>query len=86
MANRLVTKTRKGYAGNILALGNPDESWSPRFKNDAIRDIECGVHNYFIEHGGVQIPIVVSFVKGSKYLVTNTNNKSTNKLGQLENC
>jgi hypothetical protein len=49
MAKRLVVKTRKGYAGDILALSNPDESWSPRYKNDAIKDIENRVHNYFLK-------------------------------------
>lgn len=86
MADRLVLKTRKGYAGDILALCNPDESWSPRFKNDAIRDIENRVHNYFIELDGNRILIEVSFFKGSKHLITDKKNSSDNSLGELENC
>jgi len=74
MAERIVLRTRKGYAGDILALCNPEESWSPRFKNDAIRDIENKLHNYFIESNGVRISVVVTFRKGSKYLSTENKN------------
>jgi hypothetical protein len=86
MAKRLVVKTRKGYAGDILALSNPDESWSPRYKNDAIKDIENGVHNYFIEVDGKKISIEVLIVKGSRYLSTDIKNLSNNILGNLSNC
>ena len=86
MADRLVLKTRKGYAGDILALCNLDESWSPRFKNDAIRDIENKVHNYFVEYEGEKFPIVVEFNKGSKYLITDNKSSSNNMLGKIENC
>ncbi len=86
MADRLVLRSRKGYAGDVLALCNPGESWSPRFKNDAIRDIEDNIHSYFIERNGVRISIVVCFSKGSKYLITENKISSNNYLGELENC
>lgn len=86
MAERLVRKTRKGYAGDILALCTPGESWSPRFKNEAIRDIENNVHNYFIEKAGNKIAIVVSVKRGSKCLTTENLNSLINILGELENC
>jgi hypothetical protein len=39
MADRPVIQSRKDYDGDILALCNPHEYWSPRVKRDAINDI-----------------------------------------------
>jgi hypothetical protein len=86
MAERKITQTRKGYAGDILALCNPDESWSPRFKNDAIRDIESNLHNYYVEVNNDRINILVEIKRGSKRLVTNKQELLTNKLEQLKDC
>jgi len=78
MADRQVKKSRKGFDGDILTLCNPGEPWSPRFKNDAINDIEDGLHNYFIESRGERIAIFVSTNNGSKHLVSNTKNSTKN--------
>lgn len=86
MADRLVLKTRKGYAGDILALCNPGESWSPRFKNDAIKDIENKIHNYFVDSEGKKTAIVVIIKRGSKCLITENQNSSNNFLGKMDNC
>ena len=86
MADRLVIKTRKGYDGDILALCDPDESWSPRFKNDAIRDIESNLHNYYAEVGNEQVNILVEIKRGSKRLITDTQKLLSNRLEQLKDC
>jgi len=52
MARRKVTRTKKDRDGDILALCNPAEYWSPRQKANAIRDIESGVNSYYTESGG----------------------------------
>ncbi len=39
MAKRQVTQTQKDTDGDITALCNPEASWSPRKKADAINDI-----------------------------------------------
>ena len=49
MGERRVKKTRKDSDGDITALCNPDEFWSPRGKTDAIYDIETNRHNYYIQ-------------------------------------
>jgi hypothetical protein len=86
MAERLVTKTRKGYEGDILALCNPDESWSPRFKHEAIQDIETKLHNYFVEVEEERINISVVLIRGSKHLITDKQQTLINNLEQLEDC
>lgn len=86
MAERKITQTRKGYAGDILALCNPDEAWSPRFKNDAIRDIESNLHNYYVEVNNDRVNIWVEIKRGSKRLITDKQKLLTNKLEQLKDC
>lgn len=48
MAQRPVTQTKKDRDGDILALCNPGEPWSPRDKTGAIYDIEHGIHSYYV--------------------------------------
>lgn len=86
MADRIVTKSRKGYAGDILTLCNPKESWFQVFKYDAIKEIEDGTNKYFVEVNGDKISVLVSFKHGSKRLITDKNFSSKNILGELENC
>ena len=72
MARRQVTRTKKDSDGDILALCNPSENWSPRSKNDAIYDIESNNHSYYVIIGGskeVDIRVIKDPYKG-KYLRT----------------
>lgn len=69
MTDRLVTENKKSFNGNIIALVNPDESWSPRFKYDAIRDIESNLHNYFMMDNGKRRNVKVMLINGNKHLV-----------------
>jgi hypothetical protein len=48
MADREVTQTGKDKSNEIISLCNPKTTWSPRTKEDAIRDIESGDHTYCI--------------------------------------
>lgn len=86
MAIRMVTKSRKGYSGDILALCNPVESWSPRYKFDVIRDIENGTHNYFVDLDGLRVSVTVLSDRGNKRLIAKDNNSINNALEELENC
>lgn len=52
MANRRVRQTRKNADGDITALCNAGESWSPRPKANAIIDIETGSHTYYVQEAG----------------------------------
>lgn len=46
--HRPVTGVRTDPLGNIVALCNPAEVWSPRSTTRIIRDIESGVHDYYV--------------------------------------
>ena len=51
MSDRLVRKIRKDSEGHVVALCSPNDDWSPRLKEDVIRDIESGGHRYYIARG-----------------------------------
>ncbi len=73
MANRKVTHTTKDEDGNITALHNPEEDWSPRDKVDAIRDIEEKIHTYYVHWpGGGRADIRVVDGPTGKHLRTTT--------------
>lgn len=87
MADRKVTKSRKDKDGDITALCNSGEAWSPRLKQGAIDDIEGGAHTYYVmdaTKGRVEIKVV----KGStgKYLRTDPDKTTKNNLDDLPDC
>lgn len=87
MARRAVTQTRKDDDGDIAALCNPAEWWSPRYKRGAISDIESGTHSYYVPwSGGKQTPIQVINGSTGKYLRTDRDNTSRNNLDDLPDC
>lgn len=86
MADRPVTQTRKDDRGDILALCNPNQTWGPRLKADAISDIENGLHTYHVpwEEGRTEIRVVNG--PSGKYLRTDRDNTERNNLDDLPNC
>lgn len=87
MADRAVYKTRKNGDGDILALCNSGELWSPRSKADAIYDIENGIHTYYVPWttGRTEIRVVYDRVRG-KYLRTDADSTTRNNLDDLPDC
>lgn len=88
MADRRVTKTRKDSDGDILSLCNDSQVWSPRDKADAIKDIDDGVHTYYVQWkkaGRTDIHVVDDKEKG-KYLRTDRDDTDKNNLDELEDC
>ena len=87
MATRTVTQSGKDTEGDITALCNPVEGWSPRSKADAISDIQNGSHSYVVGSGSDQVTVQVidDQVKG-KYLRTVADSGSANNLDNLPNC
>ena len=87
MADRAVRKTRKDKDGDILALRDGGASWSPRLKQDAIADIESGIHTYHVPwtSGRTEIRVVNDPVKG-KYLRTDRDDTTRNNLDDLPDC
>lgn len=86
MSDRRVTKTRKNADGDITALCNPSENWSPRYKWDAIQDIEDRVHSYHVTIDSKRVGIVVVKGQSGKYLRTDPDKTPTNNLDYLPDC
>lgn len=87
MADRQVTRTRKDRDGDILALCNTGQSWSPRQKRDAIDGIESGRHSYFVRWAdGNRTEIRVVNGPTGKYLRTDRDNTTRNNLDDLPDC
>ncbi|MDA3832074.1 MAG: DUF3892 domain-containing protein [Spirochaetales bacterium] len=87
MSERKVTRTRKDKDGDILALCNPGDFWSPRAKADAINDIESGTHSYYVPWSdGTRTPIKVVSVQNGKYLRTDKDSTPRNNLNDLQDC
>lgn len=87
VTERFVTRSRKDRDGDITAICNPGSYWSPRAKNDAIRDIESKTYAYFVTWpDGKKTPIrVVNGPKG-KYLRTDRDDTTRNNLDDLPDC
>jgi hypothetical protein len=47
--DRKVTSVKKDKSGNIVALCNPGQSWSPRRTKDVLKDIRAGRKSYYVE-------------------------------------
>jgi hypothetical protein len=86
MADRAVYRTRKDIYGDILALCNPEEFWSPRSKEEAIRDIEQGIHTYYVPWTDGRTEIRVVRGQSGKYLRTDRDNTVRNNLDDLPDC
>ena len=86
MAERAVVKSGKDLDGDITALCNSGEYWSPRSKAEAIQDIETGLHSYYVPwtDGPTQIRVVNG--PNGKYLRTDRDNTSRNNLDDLPDC
>jgi hypothetical protein len=83
MAGRRVTQTRKNNQGDITALCNPAESWSPRRKVDAISDIESNAHTYYVDRDGHRTNVHVVDGPTGKYLRTTADSGSANNLDNI---
>jgi len=85
--DRYVMRTRKDRDGDITALCNGGQYWSPRLKQDAINDIERGSYRYFVHWSdGKTTPIRVVNGPRGKYLRTDHDNTSRNNLDDLPDC
>ena len=87
MADRQVTRIWKDSDGDITALCNSGQSWSPRMKNDAINDIEHRFDTYYVhEPGTSRVDIHVVTATGRKILRTDADSSSSNNLDNLLDC
>ena len=89
MAKRYVRQSGKDRDGDITKLCNSDTGnyWSPRFKADAIRDIENSTHQYWVNwSNSPETKIRVVNGPNGKHLRTDRDNTSKNNLDDLPNC
>jgi hypothetical protein len=87
MADRRVRQTRKDRDGDITALCNPGEGWSPREKTDAIRDIDDKAHTYYVLWSdGIRTEVRVVNGSNGKYLRTDRDSTARNNLDDLPDC
>ena len=88
MARRKVKQSGKNSDGDITALCNRGQFWSPRTKRKAISDIESNQHSYYVDipgKGEVDIH-VVNHSKHGKYLRTDPDKTTKNNLDDLPDC
>jgi hypothetical protein len=77
--DRRVKSTKKDRNGNIIALCNAGESWSPRRKADIIKDITGNKRSYYVEEAARRVYIRVS----GDSLQTTSDASSVNHLEKL---
>ena len=84
---RAVFRTGKDRDGDITALCQSGQHWSPRRKVDAIRDIEGGTFKYYVPmKNGSKTPIRVVNGPNGKYLRSDWDQTERNNLDQLPDC
>jgi len=83
MAERRVKQSKKSSEGDILALCNDGELWSPRLKEDAIYDIENKIYSYYVVIGRERIEIKVIDGRTGKCLRTDPDKTKKNNLDDL---
>lgn len=86
MADRAVYKTGKNDEGDILSLCQDGEAWSPRYKADAIADIESSAHSYYVPWKSGRTEIHVAKGQSGKYLRTDRDDTERNNLDDLADC
>jgi hypothetical protein len=87
MAVREVIGTRKNTEGDITSVCNKHEYWFNRNKNEAISDIESGLHSYYVNVDNKMVRIVVvNDPKIGKYLRTDPDKTTKNNLKILPDC
>ncbi len=83
MADRLVTRICRFRTGEIIALCNPLELWSPVTIFDACNDIMSESHRYYLKVGGVDLPISLAHGNGESLLVACSKDGGMNFLESL---
>ena len=77
--DRRVTRTKKGRDGNIVALCNPGQAWSPRKTSDVIKDIGANKQSYYVQQAEKRT--YVRLREGALETTSDTTNE--NHLGAL---
>ncbi len=86
MVERKVTSTKKDNSGNILALCNNGEWWSPRNTLEIINDLQLRLYDYYVIVDGKLVYIKVINGSNGKYLRTDPDRTTKNNLDDLPDC
>ena len=87
MENREVTKTIKNQYGEVVALCNDAELWSPKLRSIAIPEIELSINRYFVRSDGEEIEVQVKNGEGlKKTLATDSAGSDRDLLKNLPDC
>jgi hypothetical protein len=86
MIERKIISSKKDSLGNITAVCNPGEWWSPRSSEDVINDIEDLLYEYFVIVDGAKVKISVVLGATGKYLRTDPDKTIKNNLDYLPDC
>lgn len=82
--DRRVTGAKRDRHGNIVALCNPGQSWSPRRKADVIKDISSNRQSYYVKE--MERRSYLRVVSGGEGLESTKDAESLNSLGRLPSC
>ncbi len=86
MIERSVRQTGKDDSGDITALCNMGEPWSPVSKGIAIEQIAAGTHRYTVPWASGPTQIHVVDGANGPYLRTDRDNSPANNLDELPDC
>ncbi len=78
--DRRIKSTKKDSNGNVIALCNPDESWSPVAKDTVLRDIRSARRSYYVQELPKRVYIRV---ERDNTLETTSDQTSKNNLNNL---
>ena len=78
--DRRVKMTKKDRDGNIIALCNPGQSWSPRKTTDIVRDIIAAKTSYYVMESERRSYVRVT---AGRALETTADETSENNLNNL---
>lgn len=84
MESREVTKTIKNQHGEVVALCNDAELWSPKLRSIAIPEIELKINRYYVKQNDEEIDIQILNGSGKKkILIANPEKANLNLLMEL---
>jgi len=87
MENREVTKTIKNQYGEVVALCNDAELWSPKLRSIAIPEIELNINRYYVKSGNNEVEVQVKNGDGiKKVLITDPSIIDSDLLQNLPDC
>lgn len=84
MENREVTKTIKNQQGEIVALCNDGELWSPKLRSIVVPEIELKINRYYVKQENEEIEVqVANGSESKKLLIANPKRDNINLLMEL---